>query len=151
MRISLQLLLILVFAISSACGGDLEVLLKLKSSMTGARDSRLEDWDSSRESTSAHCSFSGVACDGGNRVVSLNVSAHNLSGSLPPEIGLLNNVEIMILASNNLTGRIPVEMANLTSLKILNISNNLFMGNFPGEIALGMTSLEVLDLSLIHI
>lgn len=129
---------------------DLDVLLKLKAAFTGPGGSGLHDWvapdSSSSPSTAAHCSFSGVACDGDFRVVSLVVAFVPLFGYIPPEIGLLDRLVNLTLASDNLAGNIPLEIAKLTSLRLLNISNNgLLNGSFPGEILTGMAELEVLD------
>ncbi|XP_017981861.1 PREDICTED: receptor protein kinase CLAVATA1 [Theobroma cacao] len=137
-------LILLLFSASSNGYSDLEVLLKLKSSMIGPKGSGLEDWEFS-SSPSAHCHFSGVQCDEEFHVVSLNASFAPLSGTIPPEIGLLNKLVNLTIAAANLTGKIPVEMGNLTSLKLFNISNNVFKGSFPGEILTGMTELEILD------
>ncbi|XP_010536408.1 PREDICTED: receptor protein kinase CLAVATA1-like [Tarenaya hassleriana] len=124
---------------------DMDVLLKLKSSMIGPNCSGLHDWKPS-SSPAAHCSFSGVSCDSDGRVVSLNVSFTPLFGTIPPEIGMLNRLVNLTLSANNFTGGLPVEMKNLTSLKFLNVSNNgNLTGDFPGEIVTAMTELEVLD------
>jgi hypothetical protein len=138
------LILFLFSACSISHSSDLEVLLKLKSSMIGHKGSGLKDWKFSLSPT-AHCSFSGVSCDQDSRVISLNVSNIPLYGIISSEIGLLNKLVNLTIAANKLTGVLPVEMANLTSLKLLNISNNVFNGTFPGEITLGMTELEILD------
>ncbi|XP_057956085.1 receptor protein kinase CLAVATA1-like [Malania oleifera] len=132
--------------LSSPLERDLEILLKLKSTMVEAtRGLRvLEDWVHSL-SPSAHCSFSGVSCDNDSRVIALNVSYLPLFGSIPPEVGLLKKLVNLTLASNNLTGILPVEMANLTSIKLLDISNNNLTGHFPGNIFDGMTQLEILN------
>ncbi|KAE8656454.1 Leucine-rich repeat receptor-like kinase protein THICK TASSEL DWARF1 [Hibiscus syriacus] len=135
---------LLLFSTSINGYSDVEVLLKLKSSMIGHKGSGLHDWGSS-SSPSAHCHFSGVECDEDLRVVALNVSFAPLFGTIPPEIGLLNKLVNLTISMANLTGYIPLKMANLTSLKILNISNNVFGGNFPGEILTGMAQLEILD------
>ncbi|KAE8659851.1 Leucine-rich repeat receptor-like kinase protein FLORAL ORGAN NUMBER1 [Hibiscus syriacus] len=135
---------LLLFSTSINGYSDLEVLLKLKSSMIGPKGSGLHDWGSS-SSPSAHCHFSGVECDEDLRVVALNVSFSPLFGTIPPEIGLLNKLVNLTISMVNLTGYIPMEMGNLTSLKIFNISNNVFRGNFPGEILRGMAQLEILD------
>ncbi|GLT69084.1 hypothetical protein SLA2020_412630 [Shorea laevis] len=136
----------LILLLFCSCNGysDLEVLLKLKSSMTGPKGSGLEDWKDS-ESPSAHCDFYGVRCDEEHRVISLNVSFVPLFGVIPQEIGLLDKLVNLTIAADNLTGMIPVEVGNLASLRLFNISNNAFNGNFPGEIFRGMTQLEVLD------
>ncbi|GKU90124.1 hypothetical protein SLEP1_g4164 [Rubroshorea leprosula] len=136
----------LILLLFCSCNGysDLEVLLKLKSSMTGPKGSGLEDWEDS-EPPSAHCDFSGVRCDEEYRVISLNVSFVPLFGVIPQEIGLLDKLVNLTIAADNLTGMIPVEVGNLASLRLFNISNNAFSGNFPGEIFRGMSQLEVLD------
>ncbi|XP_038715383.1 receptor protein kinase CLAVATA1-like [Tripterygium wilfordii] len=138
-------LLILILFSRSYAYNDLDVLLKLKSAMTGPKGSGLEDWEEDSWTPNAHCRFSGVTCDEDSRVVQHNVSSHPLFGTVPPEIGLLEKLVNLTFFNNNLTGKLPVEMANLTLLKVFNISYNLFQGNFPGEITLGMTELEVLD------
>lgn len=145
---SLLVHIALVFLLFSACetyGGDLEVLLKLKSAMTGPKGSGLDNWEESSSPT-AHCSFLGVSCDKDSRVVSLNVSYTHLYGFLPPEIGLLDRLVNLTIANDSLTGGLPMEIANLRSLKVFNISNNNFTGKFPGNITLGMTELEFLDI-----
>ncbi|XP_057973187.1 receptor protein kinase CLAVATA1 [Malania oleifera] len=125
---------------------DLDALMKLKTAMVAptASSGGLNDWNPSR-SPAAHCSFSGVSCDGDFRVVSLNVSFVPLFGSIPPDIGLLTSLVNLTIVSDNITGELPAEMANLTSLRLLNISNNNFNGGFPRSIAAGMTELEILD------
>ncbi|XP_030481483.1 receptor protein kinase CLAVATA1 [Cannabis sativa] len=127
---------------SSSGNSELDVLLKLKTAMTGPKGSGLEDWKPS----SPYCSFSGVTCDSESRVNTLVVRNLPLFGYLPPEIGMLSKLVNLTIACDNLTGKLPAEMANLKSLKHLNISNNAFSGIFPGEITLGMTELEVLDI-----
>ncbi|KAH7836079.1 hypothetical protein Vadar_032514 [Vaccinium darrowii] len=123
---------------------DLEVLLKLKSSMVGPSGSGLDDWNHS-SSPSAHCSFSGVTCDNSSQVASLNVSFVPLSGSIPPEIGHLKKLISLTLVASNLTGELPLEMSNLTSIKFINISNNNFSGTIHGSMLAKMTELEVFD------
>ncbi|CAL9240803.1 unnamed protein product [Arabidopsis halleri] len=124
---------------------DMEVLLNLKSSMIGPNGTGLHDWIPS-SSPAAHCSFSGVSCDGDARVISLNVSFTPLFGTISPEIGMLNRLVNLTLAANNFSGALPLEMKSLTSLKVLNISNNGNLnGSFPGEIVKAMVDLEVLD------
>ncbi|KDP36903.1 hypothetical protein JCGZ_08194 [Jatropha curcas] len=146
MRISLTFLLLIVLLASCYGYSDMEVLLKMKSSMIGPNGRGLDDWTPS-PSPSAHCSFTGVTCDEGLRVVSLSLSSHyGLFGFIPPEIGFLNKLVNLTITSLNLTGRLPLELAKLTSIRIFNISNNVFVGNFPGEIILGMAQLEVLDI-----
>ena len=57
-----------------------------------------------------------------------------LSGSIPPEIGNLNNLTSLDLHCNQLTGLIPPEIGNLTNLTNLNLDNNQLTGIIPNEI-----------------
>ncbi|XP_062097306.1 receptor protein kinase CLAVATA1 [Humulus lupulus] len=141
-QILFSFLCFLYLATSSSGNSELDVLLKLKTAMTGPTGSGLDDWKPS----SSYCSFSGVTCDNESRVTALNVTNVPLFGHLPPEIGSLSKLVNLTIACDNLTGRLPAEMANLTFLRHLNISNNVFSGMFPGEITLGMTELEVIDI-----
>ncbi|KAL8172124.1 hypothetical protein V2J09_023928 [Rumex salicifolius] len=148
----LRLLLLLLISLSSFCDSlsDLEVLLRLKNSMQlPGKGLGLGDWKQGSSIMSsddnAHCYFSGVTCNAAFRVVSLNVSYLPLFGVLPPEIGLLDELQSLTLAADNLTGPIPVTIANLRALRVLNISNNLFSGEFPGVVFSGMVDVEVID------
>ncbi|KAL6511877.1 hypothetical protein OROGR_021474 [Orobanche gracilis] len=124
---------------------DIEILLKLKSSLVGPSGSGLDDWSAQTPTHSAHCSFHGVTCDVGGRVTSLNVAGVPLFGNLPPEIGMLNKLVSLTLAGNNLTGPLPMEISNLTSLKYVNLSWNVFDGTIPRETVLKFIDLEVFD------
>uniref|UniRef100_A0A5B6ZGU6 non-specific serine/threonine protein kinase n=1 Tax=Davidia involucrata TaxID=16924 RepID=A0A5B6ZGU6_DAVIN len=139
----------LLFSASStdAYSSDLEILLKLKSSMIGPTGSGLKNWedDDSSSSPSAHCSFSGVSCDEDSRVISINISSVPLFGTIPPEIGLLNKLVNLTLVNDNLTGPLPIQMSNLTSIKFINLSSNAFQGDFPGNMVVSMTELQVFD------
>ncbi|KAF3446798.1 hypothetical protein FNV43_RR11978 [Rhamnella rubrinervis] len=144
-----QILLLLLFLLSLCCGySDLDALLKLKTALIGPNGSGLVDWvqpSSSSSSSSAHCSFSGVTCDGESRVIALNISNQPFFGMIPPEIGILNKLVNLTMASDSLTGSLPMEMANLTSLKYLNISNNVLGVSFPAQVIVRIMELELLD------
>jgi Leucine-rich repeat (LRR) protein len=64
----------------------------------------------------------------------LNLSSNQLTGSIPPEIGNLTNLEWLVLGSNELTGSIPSEIGNLTNLIILYLNNNQLTGEIPESI-----------------
>ncbi|KAL6201308.1 hypothetical protein ACLB2K_025022 [Fragaria x ananassa] len=53
------------------------------------------------------------------------------SGTVPPEIGKLVSLQILIISANNLTGILPVDLTNLTKLIELRISSNNFTGCIP--------------------
>ncbi|CAN1340515.1 Receptor protein kinase CLAVATA1 [Linum perenne] len=114
--------------------------------MIGVGGHGLHDWQTS-ESPSAHCSFSGVICDKETlRVVSLNVSFQKFSGSLPPEIGLLNTLININISGNNVSDEIPPEIVNCTSLISIDFSRNKLSGEIPPGI-IHLKNLNHLDLS----
>lgn len=76
-------------------------------------------------------------------VTTLDVSGNNLTGSLPSEIGKLENLEVLDASENNMTG-IPAEIGKLSKLKVADFSNNDVTG-LPMEIG-NLEGLESLDL-----
>ena len=70
----------------------------------------------------------GIVLDADERVVGINLSNNNLTGSIPSEIGDLVNLTSLTLNGNNLDGSIPASFANLTNLTQFDISNNAMTG-----------------------
>ncbi|NJL04735.1 MAG: hypothetical protein HC911_07455, partial [Chloroflexaceae bacterium] len=75
----------------------------------------------------AVCSWRGVTCTAG-RVTSLELAGNQLTGSIPPELGSLTNLEQLDLWGNQLSGSIPPELGNLTKLTGLWLYNNQLTG-----------------------
>ena len=71
-------------------------------------------------------------CSG--RVTELNLSSNGLSGKIPPEVGGLSSLEVLLLDSNYLRSEIPPELGQLASLRVLNISNSSLVGTIPSEL-----------------
>ena len=75
----------------------------------------------------------------GERVRSLNLQVNDLSGTLPPELGYLSELEtLFILSSGNsdkqIKGPIPPELGNLSNLDYLNLQSNGLSGVIPPEL-----------------
>ena len=87
----------------------------------------------------------GVTTDADGRVLHLDVSQNNLTGTIPPELGSLANLEKLSLPGNNLTGTIPPELGGLTNVKELWLTSNHLTGSIPPEMA-NLTNLEILNL-----
>ncbi len=76
----------------------------------------------------------GATTDSDSAVISLDLSANGLAGSLPPEIGDLANINQLWLGTNQLSGPIPPELGNLANLEALGLDNNQLDGNIPPEL-----------------
>ncbi|KAK4257925.1 hypothetical protein QN277_007449 [Acacia crassicarpa] len=80
-------------------------------------------------------SWTGVTCsDGKNiRVVNLNLTSMNLSGSLSPNVANLTALTNIWLGNNNLSGQIP-DLSSLRMLETLHLEDNQFSGNIPSSL-----------------
>ena len=87
----------------------------------------------------------GVDTDASGRVVRLVLAGHfddevrvfvpfGLSGTLPPELGLLAELEVLDLQINGLTGTIPPELWELTNLSQLSLAYNSLRGLIPPKL-----------------
>ncbi|GLT58275.1 hypothetical protein SLA2020_311800 [Shorea laevis] len=68
-----------------------------------------------------------------NDLQSLNLSNNFLSGRIPRNIGSVRMLESLDLSGNELSGSIPQSMATLTFLSYLNLSNNQLSGGIPSS------------------
>ncbi|CAL0331746.1 unnamed protein product [Lupinus luteus] len=116
-------------------------LLSLKSSFIDSTPPVLSSWNTSTD----HCSFSGVTCDNHRHVISLNLAGLGLSGTLSGDVAYLPFLSNLSLADNKFYGSVPPQLSALSGLRFLNLSNNFFNGTFPSELSV-LKNLEVLDL-----
>ena len=82
-----------------------------------------------------------------NNLTWLSLSSNQLTGSIPSQLGNLNNLTWLSLSSNQLTGSIPSQLGNLTKLTSLWLFSNELTGNIPSELG-SLTELENLALAL---
>ena len=88
----------------------------------------------------------GVFVNRHGRVTELELYAKDLNGTLPPEIGYLTELTLIVIGINdNLTGPIPPELGNLTKLQVLDLSRNNMFGPIPPELE-NLTQLQILHL-----
>ena len=65
----------------------------------------------------------------------LSIFSQELTDEIPPEIGKLENLEHLVLHLNGLSGPIPPALGNLSSLKRLNLRGNALSGPVPPELS----------------
>lgn len=80
------------------------------------------------------------------RVVTIDLRSNNLVGIIPPEIGLLSELDEMQIYRNQLKGEIPAEIGNLSKLTIIGLDNNRLSGAIPTEIG-NLNNLTILILN----
>ncbi|RWV85965.1 hypothetical protein GW17_00052187 [Ensete ventricosum] len=137
----LLLLSLLPLLPSCACAslhGDALALASLRAGFLSST-SELVSWNTSN--LLSVCSWFGVRCEHG-RVVGIDISNLNISGSVAMDISGLDSLVNLSLAGNQLHGEIRV--SNLPSLGYLNISSNRFHGGLDWNYS-SLPSLQVFD------
>jgi len=71
----------------------------------------------------------------------------NLQGSLPPEVGLLSNLEIMDICGNpGIVGTLPSQIGQLEQLQFLFMEDNALTSTLPSDLG-SLTQLRLLSLN----
>lgn len=91
------------------------------------------------------CQWSGATCASGH-VTQLVYVGGFLSGGIPPELGNLSQLKVLVLSNNYLTGGIPAELGNLSQLKSLDLADNQLSGPIPPELG-NLSQLQHLHLA----
>ena len=79
----------------------------------------------------SECDYPGVACNGNGVVIEISLVASGLSGSIPKEIGVLDDLTFLDLSNNKIGGVIPIQLANLEELVSLLLHDNEIKGVVP--------------------
>jgi cytoskeletal protein RodZ len=143
--------------------GGLEVQVVQRYALaTVAYSFQSDQWDDESgwlDSNAAECDWFGVSCDGSNRVTSidleqnglrgtlppelsllsgslseLNVNENSIGGELPTEVGLLGNLETLLMADNNFEGSLPTQVGRMESLTIWHLEKNAMTGSIPSTV-----------------
>ena len=93
-----------------------------------------------------HCTWDGVICNDSGDIERLSLSQCGLTGTLPEEIGNLQNIITLDLSDNFLTGIIPAEIGNLQNVEYVYLQNNKLVGPLPREVG-KLQAVKVLILS----
>lgn len=104
-----------------------------KSSCTVGWDTVLTDLTPCNLPATPYSTYFGIQCGGtnGNRVVRVGLNDCNLQGTLPPELGLLDKVEILYLQRNRLFGTLPNAWVGMNSVIYLQLQQNFLSGTMP--------------------
>ena len=121
---------------------DLPTLSSIYNALGGSSWKKSDNWLDGCDP----CDWLGVTCNAEGRVIGLDLSNNGLSGSLPPEIGQLTELQNLDLGQNKISGEIPVEIYTLSNLTTLHLHNNVITGQISQEIQ-NLNNLEDLDLS----
>ena len=117
---------------------DWTALKALYESTDGDNWTNNSDWQQIlSNSPASNCNLDlldGVSLDTIGRVDNLILHSNQLIGSIPPELGDLNNLVDLRLYGNQLSGNIPPELGNLSNLVVLWLFQNQFSGIIPPEL-----------------
>ncbi|KAH0901715.1 hypothetical protein HID58_041218 [Brassica napus] len=115
------------------------VLVSLKKSFD-SYDPSLDSWN--LPNFKSLCSWTGVSCDNLNQSITrLDISNHNIFGTLSPEIRKLSSLEVLNISNNAFEGELkPLEFGQMSQLATLDAYNN----NFNGSLPLSLTKLTKL-------
>lgn len=87
----------------------------------------------------------GVATRPSGRVHNLDLRNNGLAGSIPPDIGKLEDMAGLFLSDNELTGSIPAEIGRLSRLEYLDLGSNGLTGMIPPLGHLPLVSIRLVD------
>ena len=115
---------------SGSVADDRAALVALYNATDGDNWTENENWLSDKPLGEWH----GVSTDDNGRVTELSLWRNNLTGSIPPALGDLDELYGLSLAQNQLRGEIPSEIGGLSELMWLQLSGNQLSGGIPPEL-----------------
>ena len=125
---------------NAALVADCEVLIAIRDELAGS-DSL--NWDTQL----AMSSWQGIGVSGSpSRVATLGLGGNQLTGTIPAQLGQLNQLKRLDLGGNQLTGPIPVQLGQLNQLEELGLGGNQLTGPIPVELS-QLSQLQYLSLS----
>jgi Leucine-rich repeat (LRR) protein len=119
---------------------EAEALLNWKVSFLSHNNPKLSSWNTKPTNGTNYiesanpCTWYGVSCIDG-RINQLNLTNSGVKGTLHNfPFSTLPNLEFLDLSANQLFGSIPSQMGNLTNLTLLYLYDNQLSGSIPIEL-----------------
>ena len=110
-------------------GGDRDVLEALYDETDG------DNWTKNRRWKTNNDPWFGVTANTAGEVSHVELTNNNLSGSMPPELGSMNDMTNLLLDGNALTGSIPTGLGDRANkIKYLFLHDNQLTGSIPAEL-----------------
>lgn len=110
---------------------DLGPLISLFNSTNGPEWRNKDNWLSDRPLYEWY----GLKVEADGRVTEIRLGSNDLEGTLPPELGELDQLKSIFITGNpGLTGPIPPELGRLTKLRDLTLDRNDLTGPIPHEL-----------------
>ncbi|XP_075641186.1 receptor-like protein kinase 7 [Castanea sativa] len=124
---------------------ELQILMKLKSTLQTPTTNVFNSW----ESSNSMCKdFTGITCNSGGSVTEIELSNQNLTGVVPLDsICQLQSLEKLSLGFNQFNGSIMADLKKCVKLKYLDLGNNLFSGSSIPDIS-ALSQLQYLYLNM---
>ncbi|KAL5702763.1 hypothetical protein ACHQM5_027936 [Ranunculus cassubicifolius] len=90
------------------------------------------------------CQWTGITCDNSGEVTSIQLSSKSISGTLPPNLNKLKNLQKISIQNNKFSGPLP-SFSDLSELQTINLDGNEFT-SVPPLCFSGLSSLESLSI-----
>uniref|UniRef100_A0A7R9ZQM0 Leucine-rich repeat-containing N-terminal plant-type domain-containing protein n=1 Tax=Craspedostauros australis TaxID=1486917 RepID=A0A7R9ZQM0_9STRA len=75
----------------------------------------------------------GIECTPQGTIHKLIFTLNDMSGPLPSELGLLEDLHSIYMSGNYISGELPAELGNLSNLHKLNLARNQLQGPIPAS------------------
>lgn len=156
MKVTLSSIALVVLAVEAVVGDDVSVKRRktVHSSNVDVQNSQLMALRDLFEATNAaqsgsslnwfrptndslhshYCHFTGVACDNELYVITLDLNATGLSGTIPDSIHNFERLRRLKVWKNSHIGTIPSAIGQLTELRSLILGQNNFVGTIPAAL-----------------
>nr|XP_043607776.1 probable LRR receptor-like serine/threonine-protein kinase At4g37250 [Erigeron canadensis] len=139
---------LLLFNIHQSFGLTIDgiLLLSFKYSILNDPLHVLDNWNVLDETP---CSWYGILCESTLTdiyVTGLSLPNSKLHGSMPENLGLIQNLKEIDLSNNSINGTIPLSLYSAPKLQLLDLSNNFISGDIV-VFAGGWQSLKILNVS----